>query len=117
MKIDRNSGWYRWYVVVLLLLVFILSYFDRFILSLVVEPIKEMMGLSDFQIGLLLGPAFSIFHVAVAIPLGLLADRWSRKWLLILGLVIWCTMTTMSGFAMSFPVSYTHLTLPTTPYV
>lgn len=102
MKIDRNSGWYRWYVVVLLLLVFILSYFDRFILSLVVEPIKEMMGLSDFQIGLLLGPAFSIFHVAVAIPLGLLADRWSRKWLLILGLLIWCTMTTMSGFAMSF---------------
>lgn len=102
MNIDRNSGWYRWYVVILLLLVFILSYFDRFILSLVVEPIKESMGLSDFQIGLLLGPAFSIFHVAVSIPLGLLADKWSRKWLLIAGLVIWCTMTTMSGFAMSF---------------
>lgn len=93
---------YRWYVVVLLLLVFILSYFDRFILSLVVDPIKQSLGLSDFQIGLLLGPAFSAFHVLVAIPLGLLADRTNRKWLLIAGIVIWCTMTTMSGFVAAF---------------
>ena len=96
MKIDYNSEGYRWYVVVLLLLVFILSYFDRFILSLVVDPIKQSMGLSDFQLGLLLGPAFSLFHVLVSIPLGFLADKSSRKWLLIAGLVIWCTMTTMS---------------------
>ena len=102
MKIDYNSAGYRWYVVVLLLLVFVLSYFDRYILSLIVDPIKESMGLSDFQIGLLLGPAFSLFHVAVAIPLGLLADKTNRKWLLMAGIVIWCTMTTMSGFAMTF---------------
>ena len=102
MKIDYNSAGYRWYVVILLLFVFILSYFDRFILSLVVDPIKQSMGLSDFQLGLLLGPAFSLFHVLVSIPLGFLADKSSRKWLLIVGLVIWCTMTTMSGFAMSF---------------
>lgn len=100
--VSRDSAWYRWYVVFLLLLVFILSYFDRFILSLLVEPIKEMMQLSDFQMGLLLGPAFSAFHALVAIPLGLLADKSSRKWLLIAGIVIWCTMTTMSGFAMTF---------------
>ncbi|MHB9880632.1 MFS transporter [Pacificimonas sp. ICDLI1SI03] len=99
---NTKSPVYRWYVVFLLLLVFILSYFDRFILSLVVDPLKQAMGLSDFQIGLLLGPAFSAFHVLVAIPLGLLADRTSRKWLLIAGIAIWCTMTTMSGFAMSF---------------
>lgn len=96
------SAIYRWYVVVLLLLIFILSYFDRFILSLLVDPIKQSMGLSDFQMGLLLGPAFSLFHVLVAIPLGWFADRWSRRWLLIAGIVIWCTMTTMSGFAMAF---------------
>lgn len=100
--INTNNPAYRWYVVILLLLVFILSYFDRYILSLVVDPIKESMGLSDFEIGLLLGPAFSIFHVAVSVPLGLLADKTSRKWLLIVGIIIWCTMTTMSGFAMSF---------------
>lgn len=98
----KASALYRWYVVVLLLLIFILSYFDRYILSLLVDPIKSSMGLTDFQMGLLLGPAFSVFHVLVSIPLGLLADKTSRKWLLIAGIVIWCTMTTMSGFAMSF---------------
>lgn len=99
---DKSSATYRWYVVVLLLLIFILSYFDRFILSLLVDPIKQSMGLSDFQMGLLLGPAFSLFHVLVAIPLGWFADRWSRRGLLIAGIVIWCTMTTMSGFALAF---------------
>ena len=102
MKIDTNSTAYRWYVVILLLLVFILSYFDRFILSLLVDPIKKAMNLSDFQIGLLLGPAFSLFNVAVAIPLGLMADKTSRKWMLIAGIVIWCAMTTASGFVISF---------------
>ncbi|MBX3594357.1 MFS transporter [Sphingomonas sp.] len=99
---EKNASWYRWYVVVLLLLVFVLSYFDRYILSLLVEPIKKSMNLSDFQIGLLLGPAFSLFNVVVMIPLGVLADRANRKWLLVVGIVIWCTMTAMSGFAMSF---------------
>ncbi len=99
---ETKGALYRWYVVILLLLVFILSYFDRYILSLVVEPIKKSMGLNDFQVGLLMGPAFSFFNVLVTLPLGVLADRTSRKWLLILGIVIWCTMTTMSGFAMSF---------------
>lgn len=64
------SGIYRWYVVAVLLLVFILSYFDKYILSLIVEPLKKSMELSDFQVGLLLGPAFSLFHVMVGIPLG-----------------------------------------------
>lgn len=99
---QRSGALYRWYVVILLLLVFVLSYFDRYILSLLVEPIKKAMGLSDFQVGLLMGPAFSMFNVLVTIPLGLLADRTSRKWLLVAGIVIWCMMTTMSGFAMSF---------------
>ena len=101
VKASVNAG-YRWYVVILLLLVFILSYFDRFILSLLVDPIKKSMGLTDFQMGLLLGPAFSLFHMLVSIPLGWYADRSSRKWLLIIGIVIWCTMTTMSGFATAF---------------
>ncbi len=102
MTTEPKSTAYRWYVVILLLAVFILSYFDRFILSLVVGPIKESLGLTDFQIGLLLGPAFSLFNVAVTVPLGVMADRTSRKWMLIVGIFIWCTMTTMSGFAMSF---------------
>jgi MFS family permease len=99
---ERNKPFYRWYVVFLLLLIFILSYFDRFILSLLVEPIKESLKLSDFQIGLLLGPAFSLFHVLVAIPLGWYADRSNRKWLLLIGIVIWCSMTVGSGMVATF---------------
>lgn len=100
--LDKNSAAYRWYVVVLLLLIFILSYFDRFILSLLVEPIKEAMKLSDFEVGLLLGPAFSVFHVLVAIPLGWYADRSNRKYLLFAGILIWCTMTAGSGLVATF---------------
>jgi MFS family permease len=93
---------YRWYVVYLLLLIFILSYLDRYLLTLLIEPIKRSMRLSDFQVGLLLGPAFSLFHVIVSIPLGWYADRANRKFLLMGGIVVWCAMTAGSGFVNSF---------------
>ncbi|MFT4026363.1 MAG: MFS transporter [Novosphingobium sp.] len=101
-ELGAKGALYRWYVVAVLLLVFILSYFDRYILSLLVDPIKQDLGLSNFQMGLLLGPAFSVVNVLFAIPLGWLADRGSRKWILIAGIFFWCTMTAMSGFAMAF---------------
>ncbi|MDF7775538.1 MFS transporter [Sphingomonas sp. AOB5] len=93
---------YRWYVVCLLLMIFILSYLDRYIPTLLIEPIKKSMGLSDFQVGLLLGPAFSLFHVLVGIPLGWYADRANRKYLLIAGIVTWCAMTVGSGLVNTF---------------
>jgi MFS family permease len=102
VTLEKNGAAYRWYVVILLLGVFILSYFDRFILSLLVEPLKATMKLNDFEIGLLLGPAFSTFHVLVAIPLGWYADRSNRKYLLIAGIVIWCSMTVGSGLVATF---------------
>lgn len=102
MMPSKYSGAYRWYVVYLLLFIFILSYLDRYLLTLLVEPIKATMGLNDFQIGLLLGPAFSLFHVLVGIPLGWYADRANRKFLLIAGIIVWCAMTTGSGLATTF---------------
>ncbi|MDE2466514.1 MAG: MFS transporter [Alphaproteobacteria bacterium] len=103
---------YRWYVVSLLLAVYILAYFDRFILSLVIDPIKHAMGLSDFEIGLLLGPAFSLFNMVVVIPLGWQADRSSRKWLMVLAVLCWCTMTSGVAFIASFlPLLFLRLGL------
>lgn len=106
MQFNQGSVGYRWYVVFLLLLVFILSYFDRYILTLVVEPVKKSLQLNDFQVGLLLGPAFSAVNVLTGIPLGWYADRSNRKWILIGGIMFWCAMTTGSGFATTFGVLF-----------
>lgn len=93
---------YAWYVAALLTLTQIVSYLDRFLPSLVLQPIKHALALSDFQIGLLLGPAFVVFYVALGVPLGWLADRVSRRAILAVGIAIWCTMTAAGATAMSF---------------
>ncbi|MBP01505.1 MAG: MFS transporter, partial [Rhodospirillaceae bacterium] len=61
---------YAWYVTTLLLLAYILSFIDRQIMGLLIEPIKEDLNLTDGQIGLLLGPAFAIFYVTLGVPIG-----------------------------------------------
>ena len=93
---------YAWSVVALLTAAQIVSYVDRFLPSLLIEPIKRDLGLSDFQVGLLLGPAFGLFYVVAGLPLGWLADRISRKKLLATGIAIWCCMTALASGARNF---------------
>lgn len=93
---------YAWYVASLLTLVYIVAYIDRFILSLLIEPIKASLHLSDFQMGLLIGPAFIILFVAFGIPLGWLADRKSRRAILAVGIAVWSFMTAACGVVKSF---------------
>src|SRR3546814_14639957 len=102
----RDASGYRWYIVWLLLLVFILSYLDRYILTLIIEPIKASMGLNECHVGLLLGPAFSLFHVLVGIPLGWYADRANPQYLPIGVIIIWCAITLGSGFEHPFPLLF-----------
>jgi MFS family permease len=93
---------YAWYVAGLLTLVQIVSYLDRFLPSLILPSIKHDLGLSDFQTGLMLGPAFTLFYIVMGIPLGWLADRVSRRALLAAGIAIWCTMTALAAQAGGF---------------
>ena len=93
---------YAWYVAGLLSLVYILSYVDRYILSLLIEPIKLSLNLSDFQIGLLIGPAFVILFAIVGLPIGWLVDRKNRSILLSVGIAVWSVMTAACGLANSF---------------
>jgi MFS family permease len=93
---------YAWYVVSLLTLTQVVSYVDRFLPGLLVSSIKSDLRLSDFQLGLLMGPAFGLFYVFVGLPLGWAADRYSRRRLLSAGIAIWCAMTAAAGFAHSF---------------
>lgn len=93
---------YAWYVTVLLLLAYILSFIDRQILSLLIEPIKADLGFSDSQIGLLMGPAFALCYVTLGVPIGWLADRKSRRSIIGVGITFWCVMTAACGLARSF---------------
>ena len=93
---------YAWYVVILLTFTQVVSYIDRFLPSLLIEQIKSDLTLTDFQVGLLLGPAFGLFYVFVGVPIGWMADRYSRRKILATGIAIWCTMTAAAGFAKSF---------------
>ena len=99
----RRSYAYAWYTVGLLTLAYILSFVDRYILGLLVEPIKNDLELSDTEIGLLLGPAFALFYATMGLPLGWLADRSRRAWILSAGITIWSLATAACGLARNFP--------------
>jgi len=90
---------YAWYVVVVLFLAYVVSFLDRQILSLLIEPIKRDLQVSDTMISLLHGFAFAIFYTAFGIPIGRLADSRSRKVIVIAGVTLWSLMTSACGFA------------------
>lgn len=99
---DAVSSHYRWVVVAILAFAYAFSYLDRLIITLMVEPIKADFGLSDTQISLLIGISFAIFYTTCAIPFAWLADRFSRRNIIISGITIWCLMTASCGFAKNF---------------
>jgi MFS family permease len=90
---------YSWYVLSILVLVYILNFVDRQILSILANDIKKDLGLSDADLGFLYGTAFAVFYALFGIPLGRLADSWHRVRLLSIGLALWSMMTALSGFA------------------
>ncbi len=93
---------YGWYVVGILTSAYMISFLDRQILALLVEPIRRDLGLTDTQISLLLGLAFAIFYTLLGLPLGRLADRYSRRKIIAAGITIWCLMTACCGLARNF---------------
>lgn len=90
---------YSWYVLMVLVVVYILNFIDRQILSILAVDIKADLGLTDADMGFLGGAAFAVFYALFGIPLGRLADNWSRVKLLSIGLALWSIMTALSGFA------------------
>lgn len=99
---SNRSQTYAWYTVILLTAAYICSFIDRYILGLLVEPIKQDLQLSDTDIGLLLGPAFALFYTTMGLPLGWLADRARRTWIVGTGIVVWSLATAACGLARTF---------------
>lgn len=91
-----------WLAVSVLLLIYIFSFIDRQILTLLVNPIQQDFGIGDFEMGLLLGPAFGLFYVICGLFIGQLVDRHSRRTMIGAGVALWGTATALGGFARSF---------------
>ena len=91
-----------WAMVSLLTIAYVVSFVDRYILGLLIGPIKADLGLSDLQIGMLMGPAFGVFYATMGLPLGLLADRSRRTWIVAAGIAVWSAATAFSGLAKNF---------------
>mgnify|MGYP005989913559 CR=1 FL=1 len=93
---------YRKYALGILLIGYIINFVDRSILSLLLEPIKLELALTDSQLGFLGGLAFAVFYTFMGIPIAALADRRSRVKILAVSMVIWSAMTAICGLANNF---------------
>jgi MFS family permease len=91
-----------WYAVFVFALALMINILDRQIVSLIVEPIKRDLHLSDTQMGWLMGPAFVIFYMILGLPIARLVDYKSRRTILGVGVTIWSFMTSLCGFAQGF---------------
>jgi predicted MFS family arabinose efflux permease len=92
----------RWYVLLVLTLVYALSIADRFVMSTLIEPIKAELDLSDSSIGFLTGSSLAFFYVTAGLPLATLADRANRRTMIAVALGAWSVMTTLCGFAQNY---------------
>lgn len=93
---------YRYIVVFVLAFAYMLNYLDRQILSVLAEPVKQDLGLSDTQLGMLTGLMFALFYTVFGIPIGALADRWNRVRIIAISCGIWSVFTALSGLATNF---------------
>ncbi|HKL17592.1 MAG TPA: MFS transporter [Halalkalibaculum sp.] len=92
---------YAWVVLGLVTLIYISSFVDRQIIAVLATQIQAEMDMDNLQVGLLYGTAFSLIYAVCGIPMGRLADLYSRKAMIVAGLAIWSLMTYLSGFATS----------------
>jgi MFS family permease len=99
---DYPSARYAWYVVAVLTLAYVVSFIDRQILSLMVDPIRNDLGISEKQMSLLMGASFAVFYTLFGIPLGRLADTRSRRGLIAAGIAVWSLMTAGCGLSKRF---------------
>lgn len=102
--VDHNkpSKRYRGMVLALLTLVYGFNFIDRQIVGILAPFIQADLGLTNTQLGLLIGLAFATFYTLVAIPIAWLADRYNRVNILSIALAVWSGFTALTGLAGNF---------------
>ena len=91
-----------WYAVGILIGAYLVALIDRQILTLLVEPIKRDLELSDTQLSLLIGLAFAVLYTVAGIPIARLADRKPRRTIIAIGVFFWSVMTFLCGLASTY---------------
>lgn len=98
----HNSLARGWYATIFLMLLYSISYVDRYALSLLAAPISTALGIPDVKMGLLFGAGFGVLYSLTGLPLAHVIDRYSRVPVVAGGVVLWTASTLASGFASSF---------------
>ncbi|RRV33958.1 MFS transporter [Pseudomonas sp. o96-267] len=100
---NNNNGYpssaRAWTTVAILMVAYVLSFVDRQILNLLVEPIRRDLAINDTQMSLLMGLSFALFYTVCGIPLGRVADTRSRRGLIAVGILFWSAATAACGMA------------------
>jgi sugar phosphate permease len=96
------SKGYRYLVVAVLAVVYTFNFMDRQIMSILQEPIRKELGLSDTQLGMLTGLAFALFYTTFGVLLAWAADRFRRVWIMAAACAVWSLFTAICGMAASF---------------
>jgi len=99
---ETASSAQRWYVLIMMVLVYTLSIADRYVISTVLEPIRLELQLTDSGIAFLTGVALALFYVVLGFPLSWLIDRGNRRNIIAVCLVLWSAMTAFSGLAKNY---------------
>jgi MFS family permease len=92
----------RWYVVIVMCLIYAINIADRYVVSTVLEPIRLDLRLNDAGVGFLTGVPLALFYVSVGIPMSWLADRSNRRNILAISLIIWSGFTALCGLSRSY---------------
>ena len=93
---------YRTFALLLLTLVYGFNFIDRQIMGILAPFIQKDLGLTNTELGLLIGLAFAVFYTFVAIPIAWLADRFNRVNILSIALATWSAFTALTGLANNF---------------
>ena len=93
---------YRRYALWLLLIIYTLNFLDRQVVNILAEPIKQELGLADWQLGMMTGLAFAAFYTVLGIPIARLAERKNRPLIIATSVAAWSAFTVLCGFAQNF---------------